>query len=364
MTNLLVINFSAVWGKVWPILVAVIFFGFLIFFHELGHFSFAKLFKVKVNEFAMGMGPSLFKFRKGETKYSLRLFPIGGYVLMEGEDTQSEDSRAFCNQKAWKRFVIVAAGGIINLIMGMALLGVMLGTSELIGTSQIHSFKEDAISCNSGLEKGDKIIKINNHRVFSADDISFLMVREDDGFVDFEVMRNGERVILNQVEFATEKLKHNGKEYLLLNQDFIIVGVEPTFLNVLKFIVPETISFSRQVYLSLFDLITGKCGMTDLSGPIGTVDVIADTAKEAASKMDWGFLLMIMALIAINIGLFNLLPLPALDGGRLLFILIEMIFRKPIPRKWEGFVHAAGMVALLALMAVISFSDIWKLIKG
>ena len=129
---------AAVWGKVWPVLVAILFFGLLIFFHELGHFTFAKLFKVKVNEFAMGMGPTLFKFKKGETRYALRLFSIGGFVSMEGEDEESENERAFCNKPAWQRFIIVAAGGVVNLIMGAIIVAVMLSQTNLIGLPQIH----------------------------------------------------------------------------------------------------------------------------------------------------------------------------------------------------------------------------------
>lgn len=351
---------SAVWGKVWPILIAILFFGLIIMFHELGHFIFAKLFGVQVNEFSMGMGPTLFKRKKGETKYALRLFPIGGFVSMEGEDEDSENERAFCNKPVWQRFIIVAAGGTVNLIMGVIIVAVMLCMTDLIGTPEIHSFHETAVS-NAQLQVNDKIKEINGRKVFSEYDIGFLMSRDDDGVIDFVVEREGEKVNLNAVKFNTED--RNGQFTIIY--DFIIKGVEPGFASVAKNAVLESVSIARVVWVSLLDLVTGRYGLSDLSGPIGTVSIIADVAQNAATQqIDWTNLLMIMALIAINIGLFNLLPLPALDGGRLFFMAIEFIFRKPVPRKYEGWVHAVGLILLMLLMVVISFSDIMRLIKG
>ncbi len=350
---------AAIWGKVWPILLAILFFGLIIFFHELGHFTFAKLFKVKVNEFAMGMGPTLFKFKKGETKYALRLLPIGGFVSMEGEDESSENENAFCNKSAWKRFIVVAAGGVVNLIMGVLIVAIMLSQTDLIGLPQIHSFEENAVS-SQYLQAGDKIKKINGKRVFSEYDLSFLMQRDKDGVFDFVVERNGENLELKEVEFQT--FDNNGT--LTIVYDFIIKGVKPTFVTVAKSAVLESVSIGRIVWVSLVDLVTGQYGLSDLSGPIGTVTYIADAAQTSVEETDYSYLLTLTAMIAINIGLFNLLPLPALDGGRLFFILIEMIFRKPVPKKYEGWVHAIGLALLMLLMVVISFSDILRLIRG
>ena len=351
---------GAVWGKVWPILVAILFFGLIIFFHELGHFTFAKIFKVKVHEFAMGMGPTLFKFKKGETKYALRLLPIGGFVSMEGEDEDSEVEGALCNKPAWQRFIIIAAGGVVNLIMGVIIVALMLSQMDLIGLPEVHSFHENSVSSQYGLQEKDKIKKINGKNVYSEYDLSFLMTRDDDGVFDFVVERDAEKVTLEGVKFATKE--NNGK--LTIMYDFIIKGVEPTFLNVVKNAVKESVSIGRIVWISLLDLVTGQYGLSDLSGPIGTVTYIADAAEIAKQETDYSYLLAMLAMITINIGLFNLFPLPALDGGRLFFLVIEMIFRKPVPRKYEGWVHAIGLVLLLILMAAISFSDIWRLIKG
>ena len=360
MNFISLVSAGAVWGKVWPILLAILFFGLIVFFHELGHFTFAKLFKVKVNEFAMGMGPTLFKFKKGETKYALRLLPIGGFVSMEGEDEESENENAFCNKPAWQRFIMVAAGGTINLIMGVIIVAIMLLQTDLIGLPEIHSFHENSVSSQYGLQVGDEIKKINGKNVYSEYDLSFLMQRDKDGVFDFVVERNGEKVELNGVKFET--YDNNGT--LTIIYDFIIKGVEPSFSSVAKNAVSESVSIGRIVWISLLDLVTGQYGLSDLSGPIGTVTYIADAAEIAQQETDYSYLLNMLAMITINIGLFNLLPLPALDGGRLFFILIEMIFRKPVPRKYEGWVHATGLVLLLILMAVISFSDIWRLIKG
>lgn len=359
---ILAISLSAIWQKIWPILLAILFFGLIIAIHELGHFLSAKLFGVKVNEFSLGMGPAIFKKQKGETKYALRCLPIGGYVSMEGEDDSSEDERAFCNKKPWKKFIIVAAGAIMNLILGFIFVVILTGSDDLIGTTQIHSFYDTATSVQYGLQEGDTIKKINGTNIFSSRDISYCMLRDDDGVYDFVVERNGEKVTLKDVQFQT-KPGENGHNIIIY--DFIIVGVNKTPLNVLTTAAKDTVSIARLVWLTLFDLITGHYGINDLSGPVGTVSIIANVASEAASSgAGLDTVIYIMALISINIGVFNLLPIPALDGGRLFFIIIEAIRRKPIPAKYEGYIHAAGLALLLLFMVVITFNDIKNLITG
>jgi len=354
------ISVAAIWGKTWKILLAILFFGIIVMIHEFGHFSTAKLFKVKVNEFAIGMGPALFKKKKGETLYALRLFPIGGYVSMEGEDEESEDERAFNRQKVWKRFIIVAAGAIMNIILGLIIVAVMLATSgELIGTNTIHSFTENAVSEQNGLKVGDRFIKIDGHRLYSDMDLMFLLSRSENGVYDLVVERDGEKVKLDDLQFET----HEVEGITVITYDFVVVGEEPTAFNIFTNTFKEAASIVRLVRLSLFDLVTGRYGLSDLSGPVGTINVIVDATEDATSEGDWDTLLLIMALITINIGVFNLLPLPALDGGRLFFMLIEMIRRKPIKPKYEGIVHGIGLALLLILMVVVTFSDIMKLVK-
>ena len=348
------------WGKVWPILFAIVFFGIIIASHELGHFAFAKLFGVRVNQFAIGMGPAIWKKQKGETEYSLRLLPIGGFCAMEGEDGDSEDERAFFKKKVWQRMIIVAAGAIVNLIIGFLIVLVMLSQENLIGTTQINTFYENAATKQSGLLEKDEILEINGRRVYSQYDLGFLLSRDKDSNVDFVVRRDGQKTEVKNVHFDT-KTAEDGTEIMVY--DFIIVGVKPSFLSVMRYGFRETVSIGRIVWISLFDLVTGRYGFKDLSGPIGTVGMIAQVTQEAV-RTDLTPILTILALISINIGIFNLLPIPALDGGRLFFLLIEGIFRKPINRKYEGWIHAVGLVLLMALMLAISFSDILKLARG
>lgn len=352
----MLLDAASVWSKAWPILFAILFFGVIILIHELGHFTVAKLSGIKVNEFAIGMGPKLLSFGKGETKYSLRLIPMGGYVQMEGEDEASEDERAFNQKPVWKRFLVVIAGAVMNIILGLVLVAILLTQQNLIGTTQIAGFHENASSQSSGLQEGDVITHINGTSVWSDRDISFLMARDRDGVIDFTVKRDGQKTELKNVKFDTREV--DGQTVITF--DFIIIGENKTFWNVLKTSFLETASMARLVWLSLFDLVTGRFGLSDLAGPVGTVSVIAEATTSG------GFLnaLSLMAFITINIGVFNLLPIPGLDGGRLFFLIIEGIRRKPINPKREGMIHAIGLVLMFALIAVVTFNDILRLIRG
>ncbi len=428
----LLLSFPDIKTKIIPIIIAILFFGVIITIHEFGHFIFAKLFGVKVNEFAIGMGPTILKKQGKETKYALRLLPIGGFVSMEGEEEESQDSRAFCNQKTWKRMIIIAAGAAFNIILGIVVCFFLVGSEDLVGTNQILQFYETAVSNQEGgIKEGDKILKIDGKRVFSDYDISFLMQRNGSGTYSFTVEREGEKIDLPEVHFArrtggnfsygedctissvSSKIKgfglKDGDKILSVNGervtngeeliaaigsdedytynftieregetleftdvkmavvtvfDFVILGEEKNALNVTKNAFGYALSMGRMVYLSLFDLLRGQYGMNDIAGPIGTISVITDIAEESIATFNWSQMFMIMAMITINIGLFNLLPVPALDGGHLFFMFFELIFRKKIPQKYESFIHAAGLVLLLGFMAVISASDIWKLISG
>lgn len=351
------LDFAALWSSVWPYLLAIFLFGVIIAIHEFGHFAFAKLFKVKVNEFSIGMGPKLFKKQKGETLYCLRLLPIGGFCSMEGEDEDSAEEEAFNKKPAWQRFIIVAAGAILNLILGVIIVAVCLSASDLVGTRTVHSFMENSVSNESGLQAGDEIIKINNTRIYSAKGISYNMVRDIDNKLDITVERNGEVILLEDVEF--NQFEFEGKLYI--QQDFYILGEEPGVGNVLKNAVLDSASIVQMVRLSLVDLVTGKYGMKDVSGPIGTISAIAESTAEPEQFSDKLLTaLNFLSMITINVGVFNLLPFPALDGGRLFFIFIEIIRRKPIPAKKEGLVHTIGMVLLLIFMAIVSINDVIK----
>lgn len=350
--NLGVITILDILNNIWPYAIAILLFLILIVIHEFGHFIAAKLLGVRVNEFAVGFGPKLFKWGKKETKYAINLIPFGGYCAMEGEDEASGDSRAFCNKKPWRRFLIVAMGAIFNLILGLILVGITLIPQERFTTTIVDSFHENSVSSEYGLQAGDKIIGVDGRKIFTTYDLSYAFSNVDDGQIDITVKRDGKKTELKNVKFASEKIE--GINYLTV--DFYVKGREKTFTSFIKYTFDTAVSNCAVVYRSLADLLTGRYGISAMSGPVGVTAAIGDVAKQNIFDI-----IPIMALITINLGLFNLLPLPALDGGRLVFIIFEMIFRKPIPQKYESIVHLIGMILLLALMAIITFKDIFVL---
>lgn len=342
-------------NNIWPYIVAILLFILLILIHEFGHFIAAKLLGVRVNEFAIGMGPKLIKWGKGETKYSINAFPIGGYCAMEGEDEESHDDRAFCNKKPWRRFLIVIMGATFNLILGLVLIAITLIPEKRFTTTTVDVFHENAVSLQYGLQEGDEIIEVDGRKIFTTYDLGYAFSNVDDGAIDITVKRDGKRVELSGVKFKSEEI--DGINYLTV--DFYVKGKDKTFTSFIGHTFDTAVSNCAVVYRSLIDLITGRYGISAMSGPVGVTVAISSVAKQSLND-----LLQVMALITINLGLFNLLPLPALDGGRLVFILFEMIFRKPVPQKYEAIVHAVGMALLLLLMVVITFKDIWTLIAG
>ncbi|MBR6743283.1 MAG: RIP metalloprotease RseP [Clostridia bacterium] len=329
--------------------MAVLIFVILIIIHEFGHFIVAKLCNVRVNEFAVGFGPKLFKKKLGETTYAVNAIPLGGYCAMEGEDETSSDERAFCNKSPFKRLLIVAAGAVFNLILGLIIVAIILIPTERFASTSIAAFDEGAVSSENGLMVGDTIIKVDGRRIYSTYDLSYAFTGVDDGKIDITVKRNGEKVELKDVAFATKKAE--GISYLTV--DFKVKGIEKNFASYFEYTLRTAVSYSRVVWFSLVDLVTGKYGLSAVSGPVGITAAIGSVAK--TNLFD---LLPIMALITINLGIFNLLPIPALDGGRILFILFELIFRKPIPKKYEGFIHAAGLILLLGFMLIVTLKDI------
>ena len=344
-----------IWGNFWPYAVAVLLFLVLIVIHEFGHFLAAKLMKVRVNEFAVGFGPKLFSRQRGETKYSVNLIPLGGYCAMEGEDEGSSDPRAFCNKKPWRRFLIVVMGATFNLLLGLILVAIMIAPQKRFTSTTVAEFDQNAVSEQSGLQVDDQIVEVNGRTIFSTYDLSYAFTNVKDGKVDITVKRDGKKVLLHDVAFATEE--ENGISYLSV--DFKVYGIKKTVWSYAKQTVATAASYCAVIWRSLIDLIAGKYGISAISGPVGVTAAIGSVAKQSLLN-----LLPIMALITINLGIFNLLPLPALDGGRLLFILIEMIFRKPVPQKYEALVHTVGFILLIGLMLLITAKDIWSLIGG
>ena len=343
------------------IIIAVLLFCFMILFHEFGHFFTAKLCGIRVNEFAFGMGPRLLHFKKGETTYSWRLLPIGGFCAMEGENGESSDERAFVNKPVWKRMIVIVSGGLMNILLGLVLMFIVVVQQPMYTTTQIAEFTEDALTPSYGLQKDDQFYSIDGYRTFTARDVTFALTLADPNRMDITVIRDGEKVKLEQVAMKSSEM--DGRLFPVV--DFRVYPEARTFGTVMSHTFSNTVSYTRMVWASLGAIITGKVSITNLSGPVGTASAITQVASAGAgasfmTRLNNIFLLMVI--ITINLGVINLLPLPALDGGRFLFLVIEAIRRKPINRKYEGWIHAGGLIALLLFMAFITVQDVLRLI--
>lgn len=452
------------------IVIGVLLFEFIIFAHEFGHFITAKRSGVQVNEFALGMGPKLISFVKGETRYSLRLFPIGGYCAMDGEDEESDNPRAFVNAKTWKRMIIIVAGAFMNMLVGFLLMFIVVVQMPGYESTIVQQFSPNSYTANSGLQVGDKITSINGYSIWNTKDLQFaiqtlqvndvdpqsvtvykqdccselyrlcynlandkdLIGREisddevqsisdilTDGTsqinkvdnkeqadsilktitdriysalgvtdkskynypeieardsrqrftADVTVERGGEKVELEQLQFysyyATDEDAENNKASVGI--DFYVEPIEKNFFTVLEQTGSQTISLAKTVWQSLVMLVQGRFSFNDLSGPVGMTKAVSMVASEGL-KVNFASavnnIVFIMALITVNLGVVNMLPFPALDGGRFVFLLIEAIFRKPVPRKFEYIVNGAGLVILILFIIIISVKDVWQLITG
>jgi regulator of sigma E protease len=343
------------------IIIAILIFGLIIAIHELGHFLVAKACNVKVNEFAIGMGPAIWKKTKGETKYALRLFPIGGFCAMEGEDESSDDERALNKKPVWQRILICVAGAVMNLILGLVVVLIMVSMSRDLLSTRVGGFHDNATSSETGLQIGDKIVKVNGMRIFTTTDLSYKLMTDDDGIYEMQVIRDGKKVNLSGVKLVRDNVA-DGKG--TIHVDFLVQTDNKNFFTVISHTFKNSYSTARMIWISLGDLIKGKYGINDMSGPVGIVTVIGDAMDSSVSKTFYDMmqnLLYLVALITINVGLFNLLPLPALDGGRIVFLIIEAIRGKPIKPEHEGIVHFVGLALLMVLMVIVTFNDIVKL---
>lgn len=333
------------------ILLTLLIFAAIIIIHECGHFFAARLCGVRVNEFAIGMGPTLLRFGKKETRYSLRLFPIGGFVAMEGESDQSNDPRAFCNQAVWKRMIIVCAGAVMNLVLGFVIILALTIPNKTLASTTIAEFSEGASTEASGLMVGDEITHINGRRMWVDSDIIYALSTDEDGVVDMTVRRDGEKVSLENVVFT----KENGTLVI----DFKVVGKQRGLINTLGYSLGKTASIGRLIWISIGQLVTGQATISDLSGPIGTAQAVGEATKAGMSTV-----MNLFAFITVNVGIFNILPIPALDGGRLVFLLFEAVTRRRIKPEYEAYVHFAGFVLVILLFVFVSYQDIVNLIRG
>jgi regulator of sigma E protease len=452
------IKITSVLTTIALIFIGVLLFELIIFIHEFGHFITAKKSGIKVNEFSLGMGPKIFSFGKGETKYSLRIFPIGGFCAMEGEDEESPEHRAFNNAKVWKRMIVVIAGAVMNIILGFVLMFVVVVQQDAYSSTEVQSFPATSFSSCTGLRSGDVIKEINGYGISTSMDFNYpistaelktvdgstLEIYKEDcgnnlynmavslvqdknnklsdeqvskvnellskstneivkarskedafsvyenyykeindvcGIKDYKVEkiveketrkrytadilveRNGEEKLLKNVQFFTYTTKDNSDPQVSI--DFYVKPIEKTFGSVISQTFKQTISTCKMIYASLGGLLTGKFGLKDMSGPIGIASAVTTVASESLSS---GFMsavnsiIYVMMIITVNLGLFNMLPFPALDGGRFVFLIIEAIRGKSVPRKVEAIVNGIGMGLLILLMILITANDIFKLI--
>ena len=386
-------------------IVTIIIFLVLISLHEFGHFVMSKLSGVRVIEFSIGMGPAIFKKQGAETLYSLRIFPVGGYCKLEGEDEKTDDPKAFCNQKLYKRFLVVCAGAILNVILGFVLFVVITlaephpeGVQNTINLPVVDTVIENSYLAQSGIQSGDRIVEINGHKIYFYNDISLytdkfdensqarITVKRDKKKYTYDVMpsisettyRYGENSVevttsingikeTNIYEYTEQNIEEAKKVVgQTANEKKLIIGFTPKsepvgINNIFTYAFHYTGFIVRMVYRAFWDMLTGAVGFDQVSGPVGIVSAVNTAVNTGSYK--WINILYLTALLTINLGVFNLLPLPALDGGRLFFMLIELVRRKPVPAEKEGMVHAIGLILLLCLTVVISFNDIIKLIK-
>lgn len=351
------------------ILFAILLFSLLIFLHELGHFTMAKLSGVRVNEFAVFMGPAIWKKQKGETLYSIRCIPIGGYCAMEGEDGGSDDPRSFDAAAWWKRFVILVAGSAMNFLTGLILLGVFFaGDKQFIMPVVTQIEPGCTIAGEHGIQEGDRILEVDGEKIYVYSDFQMILDLNGGENHDLVLLRDGERLELKDFLMAkAEFLNEDGSKSLRFGFSFSLV--EATFPETMKYVWNTAIDNVRMVRLSLQMLFSGQAGIRDVGGPVMIVQQMSQVA-EAAPSAYYAFLNLIYfgAFIAINLAVMNLLPIPALDGGRVVCLLIttavEAVTHKKINPKFEAYLHAGGMILLLALMGLIMFKDIFVLIKG
>ena len=362
------------------LIAALIVFSAVIAIHEFGHFTVAKLCGIQVNEFSIGMGPALWKKIYKGTQYSLRALPVGGYVALEGEESpESQQAEAVRDEReaeeenpvppeqrtgiplneapVWQRVLVMVAGAFMNFVLGFVVLVILVAAQEGAITSKtIYSIENDALCGQTGLQAGDEIVAVNGRRCFVANDILYELVRTEAYRARFTVKRDGQKVELPDVQFDTWQ-DENGQTHMTLG--FTVYGIKKTPLNVLKEAWNSTLYYGRIVFTSLEDLVRGRESINNLSGPVGIV-----TAIGQAASYGWQDLLELLALITINLGVFNLLPFPALDGGKVVFLIIEGVTGHAVPEKLQGTLTIAAFALLFGLMLFATYNDIIRLVTG
>ena len=362
------------------LLIAIVVFGALIFIHELGHFLTAKWSGIKVNEFSIGMGPVLWKKNCKGTQYSLRALPVGGFVALEGEESpesqRAEAAHTVQEQPApetetsvqptgvplneapvWQRALVMVAGAVMNFVLGFVVLVFLIAAqNEPITSKTIYAIQDGALCGQTGLQAGDKVLAVNGRRCFVANDILYELVRTRSYSADFTVLRDGQKVQLPGVQFDTWQ-DEQGETHMSIG--FSVYGLEKTPGNVLREAGNSVLYYGRIVFTSLVDLVRGRESINNLSGPVGIVSAIGQ-----AASYGWQDLLELLALITVNLGILNLLPFPALDGGKVVFLVIEGVTGHAVPEKLQSVLTLATFGLLFGLMLFATYNDILRLITG
>ena len=378
------------------LLAAVFVFSAVIAIHEFGHFAVAKLCGVQVNEFSIGMGPVLLKKMHHGTQYSLRALPVGGFVALEGEESpesqQAEgEERSDLEERplsqrsgadsspnggalngeevsqptgkplneapVWQRALIMAAGACMNFLLGFVVMAILLAAqNEPITSRVIYAVEDGALCGQTGLEAGDKVLAVNGRRCFVANDMLYELMRTEDYSASFTVLRDGKKVELPRVQFDTWQ-DEDGETHMSLG--FTVYGIRKTPVNVIKEAWNSVLYYGRIIFTSLMDLLRGRESINNLSGPVGIVSAIGQ-----AASYGWQDLLELLALITVNLGILNLLPFPALDGGKVVFLIIEGVTGHAVPEKLQSVLTLATFGLLFGLMIFATYNDILRLITG
>ena len=351
------------------VLFAILLFSILIFVHELGHFTAAKLSGVQVNEFSVFMGPALWQKQVGETLYSVRLVPIGGYCAMEGEDGGSDNPRSFDKAAWWKRLVILLAGAAMNFVIGVLLMVVVYLPTERVVMPVVSSLQSYCtFSGEDGLQAGDRILEVDGEKIYVQSDFSLILNLNGGDIHDLVVERQGKKVTLRELTMEKHEVTtQDGAKKWMYGLNFTIQNLN--WAGKLQYAWNQSLDCVRMVRLSLQMLLRGQVGLRDMSGPVGIVQQMSVVAEASPTWLDaLRNMLYFGGFIAINLAVMNLLPIPALDGGRVVGVLVttlvETVTRKKVDPKYEGYLHGAGMLLLLGLMALIMFKDIFVLIRG
>lgn len=341
------------------IILAILAFGMLVIVHEFGHFITAKRGGVQVNEFWIGMGPTLLKKEHNGTLYCLKLLPFGGACVMEGEDEESASEHAFGKASLPRRMLIVAAGALMNFLVGFLIVLAVIQPNGPNGgyiVSTIDSVDPASTAAAAGgLQAGDEILEVDGYNILMRSDFEIALARGADATYEVVVRRDGEKITLPAVVLEATIEGEDGRKMIGLT-----FAEQPDSIGMhINMAVRTSVNYARMVWASLGMLVTGQVGVDQLSGPVGVAEVMATTASYSIAAF-----LQLVAFISINLGVMNLLPLPALDGGRLVFLILEGIRRKPVPAKYEGYIHAAGLMLLLALMVYVTGQDILRIVAG